>query len=492
MKFFRTIHAVLGFCLSLLLAMWFLSGFVMIYHSYPSISKHTRLEHQNPINGNLISPKSLDSLISLNESLRVLTLQMNLDEPTFLFRNNVGEQQILATTLDTVPELRNATLDAIRLQWNKEKIVRIDTLYEVDQWILPRKPAYLFPILKYTFKDTNQSQLYLSSTTGKVIQYTTRSERVWAWLGAIPHWVYFTSLRENHLLWIEFVKWTSGISCIMLLAGMILGIRAFYRSRKQAFRSPYRKKWYKWHYIFGLLFGIISITFAFSGLMSLTDVPDWLKKKPKAEQASLTKSHRSIKSISLNDYKLDYRKIIDAYGNVKTIEWAKYNESPYFIVSCDNETKLIDASNADKIVPIRLSEADIHKEISANHPSNNFKVSLLSEHDDYYFSRHKNRVPLPVYRVIIDDELHTRYYFNPETLSKRKYDDNTMLRRFLYNGLHSLHFKFLVDKPLLWNILMYVLLIGGSTLSVTGIVLSIKWAYRKGKKYVSKINTKQK
>ena len=492
MKFFRSIHAFLGFCLCLLMAMWFLSGFVMIYHSYPRVSRQMILEKQLAIQGTLASLQSLDSVLGEPESLKSLTLQMNLASPTFLIQDQSGERQISATHFDTVPSITSTSLDAIRHQWNAAKVLKTDTLYEVDQWTLPKKSASVFPIYKYFFDDDMQSQLYISSPTGKVLQYTSRSERVWAWLGAIPHWVYFTSLRENQMVWIEFVKWTSGISCIMLLVGMVLGIRVLYRSRKQSYHVPYRKRWYKWHYILGLVFGVISITFAFSGLMSLIDLPNWLKKKPSSEQASSIKTNRrALKSIKLSDYKLDYRLLVDIFENVKTIEWDMYKDSPYYRVSTDDETKLINASISEKLVPMRLSEQQITEDIQQMHPSSNYKLELISEHDNYYFSRHINRVPLPVYRVIISDELNTRYYYNPGTLSRQKYDDNTKLKRFLYNGLHSLHFKFLTDRPVLWNILMYLLLIGGSILSVSGIVLSFKWAFRKINKHISKINTKQ-
>lgn len=71
-----------------------------------------------------------------------------------------------------------------------------------------------------------------------------------------------------------------------------------------------------------------------------------------------------------------------------------------------------------------------------------YTLEWMTDWDDDYFSR-RNMLTLPVYKVVIDDELHTRHYFNPETLYHRQIDDNGRLRGVLYSGLHSLNFKFL-------------------------------------------------
>ena len=95
----------------------------------------------------------------------------------------------------------------------------------------------------------------------------------------------------------------------------------------------------------------------------------------------------------------------------------------------------------------------------------------------------KERNPLPVYRVIVDDDMHTHLYYDPENISQRRIDDDGRTRRFLYSGLHSLNIKYLTDRPILWNIVMFTLMIGGTFLSLTGVVLSVKWILRKIKKF---------
>jgi hypothetical protein len=48
------------------------------------------------------------------------------------------------------------------------------------------------PLWKFSW--SNGEQIYVSSVTGDVVQDTTRASRFWAYLGAIPHWMYFTPL----------------------------------------------------------------------------------------------------------------------------------------------------------------------------------------------------------------------------------------------------------------------------------------------------------
>lgn len=79
--------------------------------------------------------------------------------------------------------------------------------------------------------------------------------------------------------------------------------------------------------------------------------------------------------------------------------------------------------------------------------------------------------------------MHTHLYYDPENISQRRIDDDGRTRRFLYSGLHSLNIKYLTDRPILWNIVMFTLMIGGTFLSLTGVVLSVKWILRKIKKF---------
>ena len=138
-----------------------------------------------------------------------------------------------------------------------------------------------------------------------------------------------------------------------------------------------------------------------------------------------------------------------------------------------------------QIKVFELTEDMIRKDVARQlGDSVQWTMDLLIAEDADYYGRRKERVPLPVYRIVVDDNMHTRMYYSPQTLRKQTVDDDGRTRRFLYSGLHSLNIKFLTDRPILWNIVMYTLMFGGIFLSLTGIVLSVKWIIRKIKKLV--------
>src|SRR5438093_882949 len=83
-----------------------------------------------------------------------------------------------------------------------------------------------------------------------IVLVTTSTQRFWNWLGTIPHWLYFTSLRNDVALWSQVVVWTSIIGTFLTVMGLVLGVIQFRRGR-----SPYRGLFY-WHHVTGLVFGV--------------------------------------------------------------------------------------------------------------------------------------------------------------------------------------------------------------------------------------------
>jgi hypothetical protein len=77
------------------------------------------------------------------------------------------------------------------------------------------------PLWKFSWP--NGEQVYVSGM-GEVIQYTATMSRFWAYLGAIPHWFYFTPLRKHQPEWRRFVIWTSGAGTIAAIPGTTIGM----------------------------------------------------------------------------------------------------------------------------------------------------------------------------------------------------------------------------------------------------------------------------
>ena len=437
-KIFATAHRVLGAILCLFFLMWFLTA-------------------------------KLQSLSVERRFGRPIAYMKGKGVPASRYLDNGQPEEPFSEEVRT-KELR---------RWCSARIERIDTLTALDIWIPFGRNRQELPIYKYHFADKAQHQLYMTSRDGRILQFTDRESRFWAYIGAIPHWIYFTFLRQHQEAWTQFVIWSSGIGCIMCLLGLGLGIQSWWHTRRKGLlRSPYTKGWHKWHFVTGVFFGLFAITFAFSGLMSMRDIPDWMKKqKEETHRAGGMRGRRGAEAmLPLDRYTLDYRRILADCDSVKRITWGSWGGHPFYQVQSDFTTWRINAADTTGITPFRLAEEWIRQDATRQlGDSVQWTLTLMTDYDSDY---KKDRVPLPVYRVVADDYMHTHIYYQPETLVTRRIDDDSRLRSLLYGGLHRLNLKWLTDRPGLWHIVMFTLLIGGSLLSLTGVAVPLKWIIR--------------
>lgn len=481
-RLFLHIHRILGIILCTLCFSWFLSGIVMIYHSFPRVSSEDRFSRAEVLDtANLPDIRNILFRLSGRTPVSSITLNNPEGQPIFHVGNGRRSQQIYADTNTTAPIVTYWLCHQRATCWCPNRIItQVDTLYKLDQWIPLAQYKKEFPIYKFHYDGPEKYQLYISSRSGEVLQFTDTDQRFWAWLGAIPHWVYFTILRENQNLWTQFMYWSCYLGMFMCAVGFILGIRSYWLARRKGFlHSPYKKTWFKWHHITGFFFGIFIFTWILSGYMSMAPLPQWIFGKQQPQTFRQLPADRQAPS--LEDYALDYRKAIAFISTpdspVKTIEWTHYQGIPLYRLRTPDREITLDAS-ADTIRPFRITEEFIFAAVRRlAGDSATYTITKMDEYDNYYISR-RHSLPLPVYKVTFDNKAKDCYYYNLESFHPIHYDTNSRWKRWLYRGLHSLDFKFLVERPLLWTIVIWTLLLGGAVVSFTGIVLSVKYIIR--------------
>lgn len=140
---------------------------------------------------------------------------------------------ICADPLEKMLPLTYETIEEIATQWVDAPILKVDTLYDLEVWIMYTRYKRELPIYKFYFDDPEKHQLYISSKTGEVQQYTTRRQRFYAWIGTIPHKLYFPALRKHTPLWIRTITITSLIAFLVCLTGLIAGLYRYYRQYKK-------------------------------------------------------------------------------------------------------------------------------------------------------------------------------------------------------------------------------------------------------------------
>jgi hypothetical protein len=112
---------------------------------------------------------------------------------------------------------------------------RIELVQDVDQWTVQSGVRRVQPLWKYSWPDGQQ--VYISQRSGEVEQYTTTASRIGAYLGPIPHWLYFTPFRKHPESWSRFVIWSSGIGTATAILGIVIGLWMYSPSKRYRFNQ---------------------------------------------------------------------------------------------------------------------------------------------------------------------------------------------------------------------------------------------------------------
>ncbi|MGH9200546.1 MAG: hypothetical protein ACRD2A_04840, partial [Vicinamibacterales bacterium] len=348
------------------------------------------------------------------------------------------------------------------------------------------------------------TELYVSEQTGEVSVMTTRSSRMLAWVGAIPHWLYFAPLRLNAPLWRQVVLWTSGIGIFLALLGIVLGMVQLRVTRPLKLSHvgsyvPY-SGWMRWHQITGLVFGVFALTFVFSGWLSM-EPWGWATGGGRFGAGLREAFTSSAGDLSEFPTLTPASWSTLAHGRaVKEVELVRIQDAPFFVVrrepAPDAGTEVrghepyfaVRASDAAEIV-VAAETLNVHEQafpadallarVSGALPGTPIVESeVLSTYDSYYYSR-DGLAPLPVLRVKLGDPERTWLYIDPRMSQLvGRVHRLDRVERWLYNGLHSLDFSFWYYKRPLWDVGMILVSLGGLATSAIGLFVGFKRVLR--------------
>lgn len=464
--------------LSVMFLMWFLTGIVMIYHGFPSASNAEKMQTLDVLPVDLLPIDAVTTSVAQPDSVGSMAVYSYLGRTYYEVGQITGMVKVAADG-KPLPEIDGNYIRLTAARWCDAPVSKIDTLQHLEQWIPFGSRKNDLPIYKFYFNDQDKTQVYVSSKTGNVLQCTTQSERFWAWLGAVPHWVYFTWLRQDVELWIKVIVWIGVFGMLMLTAGFYISIRNYrlQLKRGKGLTSPYKKKWYKWHHVFGTLFGLFVFTWVLSGVYSLEDVPSWLGRVQKDYAPRKTLSQGML---AMHAYKLDYRDVIAAYADrALRIDWSSFYDIPLYQVYLKGQDQalIIDASVSSMPAEVDLTQQQVVQAVQAVHGKEPVEAELLTEYDNYYIDTYGQQA-LPVWKVSVQNADHTVYYINPKTAAYRSFNTHARWQFHLYQGFHTLRYKVFVGHPVLWTIVMWTLLLGGAVVSFTGVVMGLNYLRR--------------
>jgi uncharacterized iron-regulated membrane protein len=465
------LHRYLGIAIGLLMAMWFVSGIVMMYVPYSHVQAAEHLSIQQPIpwqsccKYGAVTDDAPVSRAQVVDHLGAPALRMRVPgRPDFLFDLTRG----VLTPVDS-DMARKVALQAAKTMIGQPASVVDYAQLQYDQFTLGQA-ARDRPFHRFTFDDPGQTAIYVSGATGRVVTWTTASHRFWNWLGTIPHFLYFQSLRVQPELWTQTVIWTSLLGTFLTVVGLVLGIAQFGRGRGRNL-SPYRG-WFWWHHVVGLVFGVLTLTWVFSGLVSMNPW-GFLESGGGLDASVIQGPSPRWKDVKAS---LETLRTRLAGSGVVRLASAPLDGKLYWMATFeDGGSRRLDASGA----PAPVTEAELAA--AARRLAGSVAIAeqgLMNEPDAYYYALQRRRfedIALPYYRIILNDGEQTRVYLDAATGAPvHGVDQAGRWRRWLFSGLHRLDFAAWMRERPFRDALMWLTLLGGLALSITGVWLAVR------------------
>ena len=398
-------HRYLGVAVGLLMLIWFASGIVMLFVRWPEVTEAERSARLAPI--------PWAQCCDLSSFGPAQALEDGVVEA-------VADRPVLRTGGETFDLLAGGILAPL----SREQAMQVAgqharatpasaRLVERDQWTVTGYFNKRRPFWRVEVRDPAGTVVHVSARTGEVAQVTTRADRVLAWLGPIPHWLYPRVLRQDSGLWTQVVVWSSLAGLFLTVTGIYLGFIAWRPWRDERL-SPFRGMM-MWHHLTGLAAGLLTLTWTLSGLLSMQP---WGLLEGGADPA---RARYAAATLSAGDLGQALERLKAEGAGVRQVRLAPFD---------GRLAPVADGRRLDG----PPSEPDLRRAAVALGPI--ASQGMMQEEDAYWYGHHEP-VKLPVWRVIRADG--TRDYIDPATGELlRSVDGAAQAFRWWHLGLHRL------------------------------------------------------
>lgn len=475
-------HRWTGIVLCLFMAMWFVSGVVMMYVGYPKLTAVERLERLPELDlaGCCVPLERVLERVAAVPP-REVRLATARNEPAYLVIDARGVHHAFAARDGTafLPTDEEFALAAARQFAPDQTVVWLERVKE-DAWTHSRALDPHRPLHRVRIDDAAGTDVYVSARTGEVVRDATASERAWNWAGAWIHWLYPFRGGTLDRYWSDIVVWLSVAGTLLALSGTIVGIlRWRFRGRyKRGTRSPYANAMMRWHHVAGLVFATVTITWIASGLLSMG--APWTP----FEYAGPRPDVRAVAGGPLDASKYERGpagalRALGAGFAARELVWLRFEGRPYYLA--------LDGAGRTRLVPGAAGEASfeqfpraaIERAARLALPSASIVgFEWLDAYDAYYYARAPHTMHghgerrLPMLRAKFDDPGRTWIHLDPHTGQVQSTLDTTRrVKRWLFAFLHSFDWLPLLHARPLWDLLLIVLSAGGAAVCLTGVVI---------------------
>lgn len=476
-------HRWAGIALCLFMALWFVSGVVMMYVGYPKLSHDEALAH---------APGLPLAAIGLSPSRALAASGVEAAAELRLGANASGRAAYLVTPLrdgatDAAPvvvdafdgrrlpradrQAAEATARRFFAAEGEGEVSFLGTIEE-DAYTHSRALDVHRPLYRFAGGPGN-TWIYVSSASGEVVRDASAAERRWNFLGAWLHWLY--PLRGGPLdsQWANIVIGLSLAGTLLGISGLAVGVL---RWRRRGYgngrHSPYRSSWMRWHHLIGLACGLFVATWVFSGLMSMNPwhVFDGGRHRPNIgayNGGALSEADCAAPLTALADGRPP-----------REIVWKRLaGQGVAMVYGADSRQR--DLRDGASGAPFRPAGRALWSAVEKLLPGTPVaRVDVLDDYDAYYYARSEHTMlghldkPLPAWRVVFADEAATWVHLDPasgEILNVL--DRRDRVKRWLFAFLHSFDWAPLLARRPLWDALLLLLSAGGAAICASGVVI---------------------
>lgn len=479
------IHRWTGIVLCVLFAIWFVSGVVMMYVPFPSFRAEERVAMAPPIRWDMVrvGPDTVLDRLDAKAFPEEMRLGMTGGEPVYRVTLGKARWAVSAQTGEEIAGIDASHARRIAETFAGKPAASVETV-DHDQWVVTKAYARNAPFWKVRLDDGAGTDIYVTQSTGEIVQNTDRTERFWNWLGAVPHWIYFEALRVYQEPWRQVVIWASGIGILGSILGVWIGILRVRLKKRYASGSvsPYRT-WMKWHHVTGLLGGLFIVTWVFSGWLSMSPFGGFRGGDAFGiEERYFGEGNRGF-------VPTDLVQLARSAAGAHEVRFQHIGGRP-IIVSLDaaGRSHLLNGLTArPRRANLRSIKALARQAVEKGRL---VETHLLTKQDVYWYSagdpRRDTRL-LPVLRLEFDDPDKTWLYVDPASgLLVAQSNEGRRTYRWLFSALHSFDLPILLEYRPIRDGIMIVLSLFGLVVSISGVVVG--WRYLSRRRPASKSN----
>ncbi|MEH6911416.1 MAG: hypothetical protein V7459_12580 [Oceanicoccus sp.] len=472
-------HRYLGIAASLVLLLWSLSGIVMVYKQYPVLDHFEKISLLENLHFDQCC--ELKYLSFLARDFSKASVEMLAGDPVVRLKTNDNTLLTYALNggvfINAISEERARVIanQFIRDGQMEGEISGFQSIHS-DQWTIDSQYHPHRPLYKVAVNDEFDTELYVSSYNGEIVQLTNASQRMWGYLGPVVHWIFPQILRENNILWRSVVIGLAVIGIFLTATGLVVGFKQLKVNGSGAegeSRSPYRSV-HLFHHYLGLVFGVFALAWVASGLLSMNPQGLLISDSAELETQRLQQRFLAIDDMALVLGDREFQRLSNDYVRVDFSMLSGKLSMVAF--TADGTQHLLDTNNYEPVSFPREALQILAKKLQPDFPV--VSQQLLPQADDYYYSRHQP-VEFPIYRVVLGDIQGSRYYLSPVSGEiVMKVDREARWYRWLFYGLHRLDFSAITRSEPTRNFFMLLLLAGVSGLCGTGTWLAARRVWK--------------